>query len=262
MTYSPRIFRNSLYIGVTTSIFGAQYAVAPQAAASLPPPPKTIECPKQEITRTVSGQLPKEWRASGAYGKLRFVHIRRRGHKQFLVCNYGRAGEIARDLPRGYACRPFGDTKTFICQSTSVLAYPTLRPGEESQGAPLSGPTKGSNASKGELALYDYDIANLDIGQVNAGHAGVRFYGFASRRPYLRPYGDMQLSTVSKDSRAGSRCKNAKFTTNSLSQIYLSDIRVGSYICYRTANGKVGEFKLAHKAWQNYYIKISYTNWN
>jgi hypothetical protein len=220
---------------VATIVAGVLCTLGLAQAASA----ERIDGPHSQIRREVTTDLPSGWWNTPIVNSLTDVRIITLGGRTALQCVYGPAGAIQRYAPDGADCRTVGSH--FECQTSG----------------------SGGGASTFSTKLLEIPqtwTADLDRGSVGAGNASdIWFQAETSDLLYITPRNGARLAVGDRSNRGYSGCADARFTRNRVS---LRDIPEGSYICVRTNEGRISQFRVNEiTAGSPKTLKIGYTTW-
>lgn len=223
-----RSLRRSLAVG--GAFVAAATALAPQMAAA-----ERINCPLPQIRREVVTPLPSGWWNTPIVNSLTEVRVVTIGGRKALQCRYGGAGSIQRYAPDGAECRVVGNA--FDCAA--------------------AGP---STFSTGPLEIKQTWTADLDRGSVGAGAASdIWFQAETADLLYITPRNGAQLGVGNRSNRNYAGCAAARFSN---ARVSLRDVPVGSYVCVRTNEGRISQFRVnAISAGSPKVLSIGYTTW-
>ena len=221
-------------VAVAAAFIGTS-VVAPSTAEAAT---QRIDCPLPQIRREVTTPLPSGWWNTPIVNSLTETKVQNIGGRKALICKYGAAGTIQRYAPEGATCSK--NSRGFVCQTR----------------------TAGGGArtfSTGGIDIRQTFTADLDNGR--SGDAGADLWFQAETRDllYLVPKGGARLGVGDRSNRGKAGCARARFTGNRVS---LRDIPVGSYICVRTNEGRISQFRVnALSGGSPKTLKIGYTTW-
>lgn len=179
----------------------------------------TIKCPLDQARRTITDKLPRGWWTTPIVSRLSEAKISRIGGKPALVCVYGSSGSVQRNVPKRHTCK--AGRRSFRCSSV------------------VSSPQTFSTRKIDVRQTFTFD---LDRGQIG-GNNNVDVWFQAETRDllYLVPRNGARLSVGDRTNRGYVGCSTARFTSNRVS---LRDIPVGSYVCARTNEGRISQFRV------------------
>lgn len=208
------------------------------AAPAAPVAADTIECPHAQIRREVTTPVASGWWNTPIVNALTETRVVTIAGKTALQCVYGPAGSIQRHAPEGATCRSVG--RRFECQAASASAR---------------------TFSTGPLEIPQTWTADLDRGAVgNAAAADIWFQAQTADLLYLSPRNGAKLGVGNRRNRGFAGCSAARFSADRVS---LRDIPVGSYICARTNEGRITQFRVnAVSGGSPKTLSLGYTTWH
>jgi hypothetical protein len=210
------------------------------AAPSVPAKAETVTCPHSQIRREVTTALPGGWWNTPIVNSLTEARVTKIAGRAALQCLYGPAGSIQRYAPDGATCRVTG--RQFRCERASA---------------------SGSGArtfSTGPLEIPQTWTADLDRGSVGRG-AGVDIWIQAETAEllYVAPRNGAKLGLGNRRNRGFDGCRAGRFSADRVS---LRDMPVGSYVCVRTNEGRISQFRVnAVSGGSPKTLKLGYTTW-
>lgn len=198
-----------------------------------------INCPHSQIRREVTTGLPNGWWNTPIVNNLRETEVVTIGGRRALQCRYGAAGSIQRYAPDGATCS--ANAQGFVCQTAGVAAPQTF--------------------STGPLEIPQTYTADLDNGTV--GGAGpnydIWFQAVTAAELYLAPANGAALGIGNRSNRGYAGCSTADYTAN---RVALNQMPVGSYICVRTSQGRVSQFRVNNiSGGSPKTLSLGYTTW-
>lgn len=197
----------------------------------------TIRCPLDQARRTITDNLPSGWWTTPMVNRLSETKVQNIGGKPALLCIYGTSGSVQREAPAGQACRviPGG----FQCQASGGAAPRT--------------------AATGGLDIPQTYMFDLDRGGVTQAGADFWFQAETASLLYLVPRNGARIGVGNRSNRGAAGCAAARFTTDRVS---LRDIPVGSYVCVRTNEGRISQFRVnAISGGSPKTLSIGFTTW-
>ena len=192
-----------------------------------------IRCPLDQARRTITNPLPSGWWTTPIVNHLSETKVQNIGGKPALLCIYGASGSVQREAPRGQTCR-------------------AVRGGFDCGGGPRP-------AASGRLDIPQTYMFDLDRGAVT--QAGADFWFQAETRTllYLVPRNGARIGVGNRSNRGAAGCAAARMTTERVS---LSDLPVGSYVCARTNEGRISQFRInAISPGSPKTLSIGFTTW-
>ncbi|KMW56661.1 Serine/threonine protein kinase [Candidatus Rhodobacter oscarellae] len=207
----------------------ATLMLGPLAAAAA-----TIACPHTQIRREVTTALPSGWWNTPIVNSLKSTRVQNIGGKPALICDYGPAGTIQRYAPEGQSCTARG--RGFTCASAGPRTHST-----------------------GPLDIPQTYLADLDRGQVTQHGADIWFQAETASRLYLVPRNGAKLGVGNRRNRGYAGCSGARYSN---ARVSLGDIPVGSYVCVRTNEGRISQFRVnGLTGGSPKTLKLGYTTW-
>lgn len=231
----PRLTRYSL---IVTVLFGA---FAGSALAET-----TIRCPLSQAKRTITDPLPRGWWTTPVVDRLSGTRVQQIGGRPALVCLYGNSGSVQRKPPVGQTCTP--TRRGFRCVS----------------GSPRPGPRRGSGtepraAAAGTITVRQTYMFDLDRGREQRRGADFWFEAETRDLLYLTPKNNARIGVGNRSNRGFAGCSRARFSGNRVS---LRDIPVGSYVCAKTSEGRISQFRvLALSSGSPKTLRLRFTTW-
>lgn len=226
MRISTKTFTHGLTAAfvLTIGLFAADTAKAER---------RVIECPASITGKVVNA--PARWTALETTRDLQNTRVIEDGRRDILRCAYGQAGRIQRQGPQDATCRAVD--RGFVCE------VPDPRP---------------VTHSTGQRQIDQTFTINLDNGNVGAGGADLWLQAPNAIVRLLTPRNGAVFS-VGPNQRGYDGCKTASFSSNSMPLI---TVPVGTYVCYKTDQGRIGEFRMNDVDRQpTTKIRIGYTTW-
>jgi hypothetical protein len=204
---------------------------------------ETITCPLTQARRTVTNELPNGWWTTPIVNNLTETKIQDIGGKPALMCVYGPSGSVQRDAPMNSKC--VAKAKGFECSTQGVVMPPV------NAGAVGKAPVNVNAAAKpvvtsgqtGTLSVpqtYSFDLDKGTIGS-SAG-ADIWFEAETAQALYLSPRNGARMWVGNRANRGKDGC--AAGTQYSGARVALSDLPIGSYVCVRTSENKVSQFRM------------------
>jgi len=208
---------------------------------------ETINCPLSQARRTITNDLPGGWWTTPIVNSLTGTRIQEIGGEPALICEYGPAGTIQRNAPDNHNCTArsggFECTPRVIVRPVPI-PRPTPNPVTHSTG-PLSVPQS-----------YTFD---LDNGTVGAVGADIWFHAVTNTELYLEPRSGAQMAVGDRTNRGFAGCSSESFSAN---RVALGAVPVGSYVCVRTNEGRISQFRMnAISSGSPKTLTLGYTTW-
>ena len=193
-----------------------------------------INCPLDQIRREVTTPLPNGWWNTPIVNSLRGVRIQNISGRPALICDYGAAGTIQTYAPEGFNCQAQG--VGFYCEGAGPRTYST-----------------------GGLEIPQTWTADLDNGNVGGNGADIWFQAVTQSEMYITPRNGASMAVGNRQNRNYAGCAAASYSKN---RVPLWDIPVGSYICVRTDQGRISQFRMnAISSGSPKTLSIGYTTW-
>ena len=195
---------------------------------------ETITCPLTQARRTITNSLPSDWWTTPIVNQLSETQISTIGGRSALLCIYGSSGSVQRYAPEGHSCEAISNG--FRC---------TANP---------------QTFSTGQFDVPQTYTFDLDRGRVGNSD-DIDFWFQAETRDllYLVPRNGARISVGDRSNRGYAQCSTARYSS---SRVSLSDIPVGSYVCVRTNEGRISQFRVNQvSSGTPKTLSIGYTTW-
>ncbi|WP_421855883.1 hypothetical protein [Oricola sp.] len=177
-----------------------------------------IRCPLDQARRTITDPLPSGWWTTPLVSRLSETKVRDIGGKPALLCIYGSSGSVQRQAPAGQTCQAVGGG--FNCTRAGGGA---------------------NTIATGGLNIPQTYLFDLDRGAVTQTGADFWFQAETASLLYLVPRNGARIGVGNRANRGAAGCAAARMTTDRVS---LSDLPVGSYVCARTNEGRISQFRV------------------
>lgn len=188
---------------------------APSAAMA-----ETIRCPLDQIRREVTTRLPAGWWNTPIVNSLTQTKIITfSGGKKAMQCLYGPAGSIMLEVRSDKTCTAISGG--FNCTTTGG-------------GAPRTFKT-------GTISLRQTYLADFDRNSSQSSAADIWFQAETRDLLYITPKNGAKLGVGNRSNRGYAGCSTARYNS---SRVSLRDIPVGSYICVKTNEGRISQFRM------------------
>ncbi len=207
------------------------------AAAEFAFADSNIRCPITQARRTITDDLPSGWWTTPVVNRLTETRVRNLGGEPALICIYGSSGSIQRKAPSGETCTAVSGG--FTCVSARPAGPQTYS----------TGPMQVS-----QTAQFD-----LDRGQVGATSADLWFQAETADLLYLVPRNGARIGVGDRSNRGYAGCRSARMND---SRVSLRDIPPGSYVCMRTNEGRISQFRVnGVSGGSPRTLALGYTTW-
>lgn len=121
---------------------------------------------------------------------------------------------------------------------------------------PIVIPVPPTTHSTGPIDLQQTWDMNLDNGATGDAGGDVWYRAVTATEKYLQPINGGRLSLVDGSQRGFNGCKTAAFST---ARLALVDLPVGTYVCAKTNEGRISEFRI--NGFVGTTMRIGYTTW-
>ncbi|MEO8529588.1 MAG: hypothetical protein ABI459_00035 [Deltaproteobacteria bacterium] len=229
--------KNSTYLTTLRDLLAALLLVAaalmiagtgPAHAAT-----ETINCPLTQAKREVTTAIPSDWWNTPIVNNLSGTEVAVIGGQTALICRYGSSGSVQRYAPDGGDCVASGSG--FSCETASP--------------AP---PVGGVVHASGEVNLPLLGAAEFDGG----GRSDVLHFLSDGIAAALIPQNGARFGHASGTSLGYAGCSGETLRNR---PTVLADILGGGFICYKTNNGRIGEFEFLGLSGGT--VSLAYTTW-
>lgn len=214
-----------------------------------------INCPLQKAKRTITDTLPNGWWTTPIVDRLSQTRVMKIAGKPALMCIYGNAGSIQRNAPANQSCRAV--TGGFVCSggapAPTVQVQPKVQPTAPLQAKPVT-------YSTGRLSVPQTHTFDIDRGGVGKGAADdMWFQAKTAKDLYLTPRNGAKMSVSGKRNRGLAGCRTARYSAGATP---LARLPVGTYICVRTNEGRIAEFRINGISGSGAKtLSLGYTTW-
>ncbi len=229
----------TLFGGLAAAFAFLFISAAPAAAES-------IECPLSQARRTITNDLPGGWWTTPIVNSLSSTRVQDIGGEPALMCIYGASGSVQRNAPANHTCT--ARAGGFDCTPRiRVIPVPL----------PTPSPTPVTH-STGPLSVPQTYVFDLDAGTVG-GSGDIWFEADTATQLYLTPRGGAQMAVGDRSNRGFAGCSAASFSSN---RVPLASVPVGSYVCVRTDEGRISQFRMnAISGGSPRTLTLGYTTW-
>jgi hypothetical protein len=209
-----------------------------------------IDCPLSQVRREITTQLPDGWWNTPSVDRLSGTEVQVIGGRRTLACKYGQSGQIMRLEPRGRDC--VARRTGFDCQRRRP-GFPIPGPGGNWPGGP------GGFYNQGSVELRQTYQMDLDSGRVGGSGSDLWFHALSPVDLYLEPVGGARLAFMGGGGRQD--CRDANLSGD---RVALGRVNVGTVFCYRTGEGRLGQFRVTgfSNQGQTRIMTLDYETWN
>ncbi len=197
-----------------------------------------IQCPLGKIKTEVASDLADGWQSNPVERRLQSVNVARvDGRGQVLQCNYGAGFIISSAAPANKACE-VEDRTGFKCRDAASNRRGTFH-------------TAG-------VTLSPRDVVNIDGTGNGPWDADIWLQGNTQDSAMLSSFGDALMAQPGRQQNYRG-CQNARFAGRT---IKLKDMNVGDYVCVRTSEGRIAEYRINElRIGRQISVSIGYTTW-
>lgn len=110
--------------------------------------------------------------------------------------------------------------------------------------------------STGPIDLQQTYTANLDNGAIGGTGADIWYRAVNAAQKYIKPINGAQMAVGDKSNRGFAGCKTEAFSS---AQVSIWSVPVGSYICVKTNEGRISQFRI--NGYAGTTMKLGYTTW-
>lgn len=245
--------------------FGALAAMAAPALAD------EVTCPANQVRTEITTSLPDPWWQTPQVGNLQSTRVGEVGGETTLICEYwayGHTVSVMRRPPENMTNCTAHDGG-FTCQRQLIVTpLPIPLPGNlpgNLPGSVIGNPTLPDDAPSvtyrtGPLSIPQTWQADLDEGQVGEGTADIWFQAVTGTERYIDPRNGAQIGIYAGGS--GISESDCASTPKSGNRIPIASAPVGTYICYRTSEGRNGVFRVNQPVGPSPgTLEIGFTTW-
>lgn len=122
--------------------------------------------------------------------------------------------------------------------------------------APAPAPAAPVVFSTGHISLQQTFTANLDNGTTGGGGTDIWYQAVTGVEKYITPRNGAKLSLGDGSNRGLAGCTAASFSGERISVWVMP---IGTYVCARTAQGRISQFRL--NGYSGTTMKLGYTTW-
>jgi hypothetical protein len=228
-----------------TLLSGLAAAFAVFFFAATPAAAESVECPLSQARRTITNDLPAGWWTTPIVNNLSGTRVQDIGGEPALICEYGPTGSVQRNAPANHSCT--ARTGGFEC-APRVRLTPI----------PVPVPAMPATHSSGSLSVGQTYVFDLDTGAVG-GAGDIWFEADTATALFLTPRGGAQIAVGDRSNRGYAGCSTATYATT---RAPLASVPVGSYVCVRTNEGRISQFRVnAISSGSPRTLTLGYTTW-
>ncbi len=170
--------------------------------------------------------------------------------------------------------RLYGNAKARICTSTSLAGIcSTINVSRPNLNAALNNrisslkvftgilpppppPPAPVTFSTGPISLQQTFSANLDNGNVGAGGADIWYRAVNALQKFIVPINGARIALGDGSNRGFNGCSVASYSNSPVS---IWDMPVGTYVCVKTNQGRISQFRL--NGYNGTTMNLGYTTW-
>ncbi|MEO8529589.1 MAG: hypothetical protein ABI459_00040 [Deltaproteobacteria bacterium] len=236
MTHQTTFFHSTRrYLAMV--LFGAICVTALTAAAARAAAVH-IDCPVDQIRREITSPLPGGWWNTPIVNNLSETKVMNIGGEPALICIYASSGSIQRKAPAGATCTAVGGG--FNCTSGGGVVAP-------------------QTYSTGPINLKQTYLADFDENAGGNENADIWFEAVTATQLYLTPRNGAKFALGNLSNRGFAGCSSASYSGG---RVALSDVPVGAYVCVKTNQGRISQFRLNGITGGSVKkLQLGYTTW-
>jgi len=155
------------------------------------------------------------------------------------------------------AAAPFWVRIAVVVTTTPTTTPRTLTPTATTPSTPTLTPTLPVYVV-GTASLNVDAILDLDTDQINTGGADLAYAANESGQHQLTPQGTALLGVYGNSQPGQANCQASALTT---APVVAEDTPVGTYLCYRTDEGRYGRARLSDFNAENYTVTLEILTW-
>lgn len=208
-----------LLIGGLAAAFVSLLALQPAPASA-----ETHNCPLTTARRSITNTLPSGWFSTPIQSPLTEARIDTIGGQAHMVCVYGEAGRVMREVAADETCT--ARSGGFECASGS---------------APAPLPVSEAHSTGTFTARGTYNI-DLDAGaESSAANADFWYEVIRANESYLTPRNGASYALRTRTEPSYGDCTGATYAT---ARLRIESTTAGTWICVRTGEGRIGRFRI------------------
>lgn len=172
----------------------------------------------------------------------------------------GAKAKLCDEQNLGGVCRTVtSDTAPLVPQinnkASSLTVYVGAPPLPEPP-APPAPPAVPETFSTGPIELQQTYTANLDNGSTGGSGSDIWYQAATATEKYITPQNGAAIAVGDGSNRGYSGCADESFSTD---QVPLEDVPPGTYVCVKTDQGRVSQFRV--NGFAGTTMKLGYTTW-
>jgi hypothetical protein len=222
-----RIFWSGLAVTLGFFLLGAMPAAA-----------ESFDCPLPTARRAITNTLPSGWYMTPVQDRLTEARVDIIGGQATMVCIYGGAGNIMREVAADQTCA--ARSGGFECGGGSV---------------PPPSPSSETYAS-GALEVRSSFSFDLDSGALGGASSDIWYESVRAGENYLTPRHGARIAVSGASEPGYDGCTAATYAAT---RARLETIGARAYICVRTSEGRIAQFRIDSIAGR--VMTITYATW-
>ncbi|ANP45405.1 hypothetical protein ATE48_05485 [Candidatus Viadribacter manganicus] len=203
---------------------------------------QAVNCPITTVQRGITNSLPSGWYTTPVRSRLTETRVMNIGGQQTMACVYGEAATVLREIPASQICS--ARSGGFEC-------------GPASEPAPTPTSEVYASGTFSVRGTYDFD---LDAG-AEAPRTTSQFWYEVIRdgETYFTPRRGARIAAVGGSEPGYSGCTSATLTSTRTR----IETTTGGWFCYRTNEGRIGQFHVdgVNRFSRPIEMTITYATW-
>ena len=211
----------------------------------------SLECPLTQAKRTIIDSLPQGWWTTPIVYSLSETKVSKIAGRTSLLCIYGKSGSVQRYAPDNHVCKAVENG--FKCKQMARIS-PVAQP------LPIKPIVRPQTFTTGKIDVKQTYSVDLDRGyQGNSNHADLWLQAETQELLYLVPRNNARIAVGDGSNRGYSGCLNAAYSEQ---RVPLASVAPGSYVCVRTNENRVSQFRLnSISSDVPVVLSLGYTTW-